>query len=145
MLRVGHHYLEGSFEDGVDRLPIHSRALHGYMSTAFRKQPFAQAHQLSRGGAERSHLLLGFPILENHQQASHDRGLMHIHSTTAFHQSLHDASSAEAIAAPQVCYKHCHASFPFSGCDKTWYLYRRGSVSPAGSVSSQSKCRPPSN
>src|SRR5882672_10404493 len=34
---------------------------------------------------------------------------------------------------------------PVSRCDKWWYLYRRGSVSYAGSVSSQSECRPPSN
>ena len=37
---------------------------------------------------------------------------MHIESTTAFHQGLHDTSLAEAIAAPQVCYRHCHTSFP---------------------------------
>src|SRR5882724_8634094 len=34
---------------------------------------------------------------------------------------------------------------PVSRCDKWWYLYRCGSVSYAGSVSSQSECRPPSN
>jgi hypothetical protein len=38
---------------------------------------------------------------------------MHIESTTTFHEGLHDASLAEAIAAPQVCSSHCYASFPF--------------------------------
>src|SRR6266704_3199802 len=53
-----------------------------------------------------------------------------IHSTTTFHQSLHVTSWVEAIAAPQVCYRHCYTPFPISGCDKWWYLYRRGSVLP---------------
>src|SRR5262249_50015931 len=33
----------------------------------------------------------------------------------------------------------------FHGCDKRWYLYRRGSVYSAGSISSQRLSRPPSN
>jgi hypothetical protein len=92
VLRVGHHNLEGSFEDGVDRLPLHSRALHGYLRAAFRESPFVQAHQLSRGSAECPYLLLDFPLLQNDQQASDYRGLMHIQSTTTFHQSLHSTS-----------------------------------------------------
>src|SRR6266704_2788405 len=60
-----------------------------------------------------------------------------IHSTTTFHQSLHVTSWVEAIAAPQVCYRHCYTPFPISGCDKWWYLYRRGSVLPTGSTSTQ--------
>jgi hypothetical protein len=82
------------------------------MSATFREQPFAQAHQLSRSGAKRPYLLLDFSVSSNDQQAGHHSSLMYIESTTAFHQGLHDTSSAEAIAAPQVCYRHCHASFP---------------------------------
>jgi hypothetical protein len=41
------------------------------MGAAFREQPFAQAQQLSRGGAKRAHLLLDFPVFQNNQQASH--------------------------------------------------------------------------
>jgi hypothetical protein len=62
------------------------------MGAAFSQQPFAQTHQLSRRRAERSYLLLDFPVLANHQQASHYRGLMYVQSTTAFDQSLHNAS-----------------------------------------------------
>jgi hypothetical protein len=51
---------------------------------------------------------------------------------------------AEAIAAPQVCYRHCHASFPFPGTTKGGTSKRRGSVWSAGSVSSQGS-QPPSN
>ena len=40
---------------------------------------------------------------------------MHIESTTTFYQGLHDTSLMEAIAAPQVCYRHCYTSFPFPG------------------------------
>ena len=95
------------------------------------------SHQLARGRAKRSHLLLDFSVLPNNQQTSHDGGLMHIQSTTTFDQGLHNTSLAEAIAAPRVCYRHCYASFPISGCDKKWYLYRRGSVLPTGSTSTQ--------
>jgi hypothetical protein len=45
-------------------------------------------------------------------------------------------SSFVPPTAPQVWCRHCHASFPFPGATNTWYLYRRGSVSSAGSVSS---------
>jgi hypothetical protein len=64
------------------------------------------------------------------------RLLMHIQSTTTFHESLHHTSSAEAIAAPRLCYIHCYSSFPIYGYDKRGYLYRRGSVLPTGSISS---------
>jgi hypothetical protein len=53
---------------------------------------------------------------------------MYIQSATTFHESLHHTSLAEAIAAPRVCYRHCYSSFPIYGCNKRWYLYRRGSV-----------------
>jgi len=43
----------------------------------------------------------------------------------------------EAIAAPQVCYRNCSTSFPFPGATKGGTLNRRGSVSFAGSLSSQ--------
>ena len=33
-------------------------------------------------------------------------------------ESLHSTSLAEAIAAPQVCCRHCSASFPFPGATK---------------------------
>jgi hypothetical protein len=45
-------------------------------------------------------------------------------------------SSFVPPTAPQVWCRHCHASFPFPGATNRWYLYRRGSVSSAGSVSS---------
>ena len=135
VLRVRHHNLQGSFEDGVDRLPIHPRALQRHMGAAFREQPFAQTDQLSCRRAERSHLLLHFPVPANHQQASHYRGLMYIQSTTAFDQSLHNASlGGDCCAAGLVQTLSCVR--PVCGCDKRWYLYRRGSVLSAGSVSS---------
>src|SRR2546429_510813 len=45
------------------------------------------------------------------------------------------ASWREAIAALQVCYRHCHASFPFPGATKGGTLVQRGSVSASGSES----------
>src|SRR5207244_10814731 len=45
------------------------------------------------------------------------------------------ASWREAIAALQVCYRHCHASFPFPGATKGGTLMQRGSVSASGSES----------
>src|SRR5271157_4764205 len=45
------------------------------------------------------------------------------------------APRPQAMAAPQFCYRHCRASFPFSGATKDGTLYRRGSVSFTGSVS----------
>lgn len=74
--RVGHYDLQSSFQDRVDRLPIHACAFHRQMSTAFRKQPFAQAHQLSRGRAESPHLLLHSSVIPNYQQTGHNCGLM---------------------------------------------------------------------
>jgi uncharacterized membrane protein YtjA (UPF0391 family) len=47
--------------------------------------PFAQAHQLLRGDAKLPHLFLDFPVLQNDQQAAHNRSLMHIESTTTLH------------------------------------------------------------
>src|SRR5437667_7908035 len=135
VLRVRHHNLQRSFQNRVDRLPIHSRALHGHMGAAFREQPFAQTHQLSRSGAEGSYLLLDFPVPANHQQASHYCGLMYVQSATAFDQSLHNASlGGDCCAAGLLQTLSC--VLPVSGYDKRWYLYRRGSVSSAGSVSS---------
>src|SRR5713101_2815313 len=144
MLRIRHHNLQPSFQNRVDRLPIHPRALHRHMGPAFREQPFAHTHQLSRSGAERSHLLLDFPVPANYQQASHYRRLMYVHSTTALDQSLHNASiGGDCCAAGLVQTLSC--VLPVSGCDKRWYLYRRGSVYLAGSVSSQVLERPSSN
>ena len=101
----------------IERLPIHSRALHGHMGAAFREQPFAQTHQLSRSGAERSHLLLDFPVPANHQQVSHYRGLMYVQSTTPFDQSLHNASSrGNCCATGLVQILSC--VLPVCGCDK---------------------------
>src|SRR5438309_9950386 len=134
VLCVRHHNLQPSFQNRVDRLPIHSRALHGHMGAAFREQPCAQTHQLSRSGAERSHLLLDFPVPSNHQQASHYRGLMYVQSTTAFDQSLHNASIGGDCCAAGLLQTLSYV-LPVSGCDKRWYLYRRGSVLSAGSVS----------
>src|SRR5438309_8877299 len=65
------------------------------------------------------YLLLDFSVLQNNQQAGHDRGLMHIEPTTTFYQGLQSTSLAEAIAAPKVCYRHCSASFPFLGATKS--------------------------
>jgi len=70
------------------------------MGAAFGEQPFAQTHKLARGGAECPHLLLHFAILQYDQQASHDRGLMHIQSTTAFNQGLHNASVGRRLLRP---------------------------------------------
>jgi hypothetical protein len=41
MLSVRYHDLQPSLQNGVDRLPVHSRTLHGHMRAAFREQPFA--------------------------------------------------------------------------------------------------------
>jgi hypothetical protein len=90
--RVGHHDLKRSFQNGINRFPINARAFHRHMAAAFGEQPGAQAEQLSGSGAEAPYLLLHFPVSPNHQQAGHHRGLMHIQSTSAFHQSLHNAS-----------------------------------------------------
>src|SRR5712692_10407744 len=89
VLRVRHHNLQGSFQDGVDRLPVNSRTLHRHMGAAFREQPFAQPHQLSRSRAERAYLLLNPSVLADHQQTGHYCGLMYVQPTTAFDQSLH--------------------------------------------------------
>src|SRR5258708_5907910 len=135
MLRIRHHNLQASFQNRVDRLPIHPRALHRHMGAAFREQPFAQTHQLSCRRAERSHLLLDFPVPANHQQASHYRGLMYVQSTTALDQCLHNASlGGDCCAAGLVQTLSC--VLPVSGCDKRWNLYRPGSALSAGSVSS---------
>src|SRR5437588_2052332 len=144
VLCVGHHNLQGSFQNRVNWLPVHSRALHGHVRAAFREQPFAQLQQLSCSRVERSHLLLDFPVLQSDQQAGHHGGLMHIKSTTAFYQCLHDTSLTEAIAAPQVCCRHCHASFPFPGATKS------GTFTGAGQSAQRDLChhrvsRPPSN
>src|SRR5436309_11666253 len=135
VLRVGHHNLQGSFQYGVDRLPVDSRAFHSHMGAAFREQPCAQTDQLSRGSAERSHFLLNLSVLADDQQAGHYCGLMYVQSTTAFDQSLHNASlGGDCCAAGLLQTLSC--VLPVSGYDKRWYLYRRGSVSSAGSVSS---------
>src|ERR1700688_716355 len=108
------------------------------MAAALGEQPFAQAEQFSCCGAEGPHLFLHLSIFPNHQQASHHRGLVHIQSTTALHQGFHNASMAgDCCAAGLLQTLSC--VLPVSRCDKKWYLYRRGSVSFAGSVSSQSK------
>jgi len=62
----------------------------------------------------------------NNQQAGHHGGLMHIESTTAFHQSLHDASLAEAIAAPQGLFEMLCVLPVFPGATK------RGTFTGAG-------------
>jgi len=60
---------------------------------------------------------------------------MYVLSTTAFYQSLHNGSlGGDCCAAGLVQTLSC--VLPVSGCDKRWYLYRHGSVSSAGSVSS---------
>jgi hypothetical protein len=80
-------------------------------------------------------MLLDFPVPAHHQQARHYRGLMYVQSTTAFDQSLHNASlGGDCCAAGLVQTLSC--VLPVSGCDKRWYLYRRGSVLSAGSVPS---------
>jgi len=43
---------------------------------------------------------------------------MDIKSASTFHESLHSASSVEAIAAPSVCCRHCSPPFPISGYGK---------------------------
>ena len=64
MLRIRHRNLQRSFQNRVDRRPIHSRALHGHMGAAFREvtiradppalaywcRTFASASGLSRPG-----------------------------------------------------------------------------------------------
>ena len=80
-----------------------------------------QAQQLSRG-AERAHLLVDFSILRNDQQASDDRGLMHIQATTTFHSSR--------IAPPLVdlftpAFFECHhVPQPFTRDERRPFLCR---------------------
>jgi hypothetical protein len=68
-----------------------------------------------------------FSLFKNNQQASHYRGLMHIQSTTTFYHGLHSTSfsGADCCAAGLQTLLYV---LPVSGCDKWWYLYRRGSV-----------------
>jgi hypothetical protein len=68
-----------------------------------------------KGGSKER--LLNPSVLADRQQTGH-YGLMYVQPTTAFDQSLHKNASMEAIAAPQVCCRHCHASFPFAGATK---------------------------
>ena len=65
VLSVGHDDLQRSFQNRVDRFPIHARAFHGDMRASFSQQPFAQAQQLARGSAERPHLLLHLPVVHH--------------------------------------------------------------------------------
>ena len=66
VLCVCHHDLESSlsFQDGVNRLPIHPRTLHGHVSTVLREQPFTQGQQLSCGGPEGPDLLVNLSFFE---------------------------------------------------------------------------------
>jgi hypothetical protein len=75
---------------GFPYTPVLSLATWGQPSESNHSR---RPHQLSRRGAERSHLLLDFPVPANHQQASHYRALMYVQSTTPFDQSLHNVSS----------------------------------------------------
>src|SRR5579884_816471 len=90
MLGVGHYDLQlSSFQDRVNRFPVNACAFHRQMGAALREQPFPQPYQLSRGGAEGPHLLLHSSVFPHDQQARHYRRLMHIQSTSTFHQGSH--------------------------------------------------------
>jgi hypothetical protein len=61
-------------------------------------------------------LLLNLFVLADDQQARHYCGLMYVQPTTAFDQSLHNASIGGDCCAAGL--GHCHASFPFAGATK---------------------------
>jgi hypothetical protein len=48
------------------------------------------------------------------------------------------------VAAPKVMLRHCHASFPFPGCDKGWYLCSARARLQSG-VEPPKRRRPPSD
>ena len=75
MLRIGRHVLQSPFQKGVDRLPVHPGALHGYLGANFREQPFPQAQQLARARAQCPNLLLNLPIPQSNQQTGHHGSL----------------------------------------------------------------------
>src|SRR5882762_10505878 len=103
MLRIGRHDLQSPFQKGVDRLPVHPGALHGYLGATFREQPFPQAQQLARARAQCPNLLLNLPIPQSNQQTGHHGSLMHSEPTTAFYQGLHDASIAGRSPSTKAC------------------------------------------
>src|SRR5882762_1127610 len=134
MLRIGRHDLQSPFQKGVDRLPVHPGALHGYLGATFREQPFPQAQQLARARAQCPNLLLNLPIPQSNQQTGHHGSLMHSEPTTAFYQGLHDASIAGRLLRRRPGADTAIRPSRF----RVPQTVVRGSVSYTGSVSSQS-------
>ena len=135
VLRVRHHNLQGPLPEwrrSASSTPPCSPAPHEYSlrratiradlpGLASSSRMFAFASGLFRPGEPSTSKPLPWPDVRPIQ--------------TTFNQSLHDASiGGDCCAAGLVQTLSC--VLPVSGCDKRWYLYRRGSVLSAGSVSS---------
>src|SRR5579859_4120586 len=83
VLRIGYHNFEGTFEDGVDRFPVHTRAFHRDMSTSCRHQPILEVDEFPCGGTESTHFFFRFSARCLLQQTSDNSCLMHVQTTPA--------------------------------------------------------------
>ena len=93
LLRVGDDDLQlVSFQNGVHRLPIDARALHGHMGTALWISHSRSCSNSRVVVPKVRNCFCTLPSWPNHQQTGHHRCLVHVESTTAFYQRLHNAS-----------------------------------------------------
>src|SRR5436189_291363 len=137
VLCIGHDQLERSFQNGVDRFPVHPGALHGHVRAAFPLQPLTQGQQLARGGAKGSNLFLHFPVRQHGQQASNHRRLVNIQTTTALNLQLHIASSSRRGLRCWSVTDTAMRPSRFPGATKSGTLIQRGPILRCGFESSQ--------
>jgi hypothetical protein len=86
---VAHDQVEVPLQHGVDRLPVHPRALHADVGDTVLGQPRSHCLQLARGRAEAAQQLLRSAPWHADQNAADDAGLVHVQTGTSFEESFH--------------------------------------------------------
>ncbi|MCA9689760.1 MAG: hypothetical protein KC636_09125 [Myxococcales bacterium] len=85
--------LEVALEDGVYRLPVHARALHGDVGDAEFGQPVAKFEQVPRERRKPTDLLTGFAVCRPQEHTDDEFCAVHVDAAAPFHDCFHERCS----------------------------------------------------